>query len=98
MNRQRYKPDAGTADIVQGLRGAGCSVALIQGANGQAGVPDLLCGLHGRNLLIEVKRPKAKGQPAGRLSEDQLKWMASWRGQTAVVTTLAEALAVVGLL
>ena len=101
-----YQADNNQAAIVAALRAAGCSVQLIQGANGQRGVPDLLVGARGpcdmrgcaqdacgrMTYLLEVKRPKV-----GRLSPAQEKWHAAWRGQVAVVTTVDEALAAVGL-
>lgn len=104
-----YHADTNQAEIIAALRAAGCSVSIIAGANGNTGVPDLLVGrtfLDGsrpqfdpcRNFLLEVKRPKAKGQRAGELSATQERWQASWRGQVAVVRTVAEALAAVGLL
>lgn len=96
--KPRYQADGNQGDIVDALRDAGCSVSLIQGANGSAGVPDLLVGRSGRNYVLEVKRPKAKGQQGGVLSDEQRSWLACWRGSAAVVTTADEALRSVGLL
>lgn len=87
-----HHSDDNAAEIVVALRGAGCVVQLIQGANRQAGVPDLLVGHKGRNYLLEVKRPKL-----GRLSVAQLAFVRGWRGQVAVVTTVEEAFAGVGI-
>jgi hypothetical protein len=86
-----HHSDSNAAEIVRVLRASGCSVQLIQGANNQAGVPDLLVGHNGRNHLLEVKRPKT-----GRLSDGQLKFIRDWRGRVAVVTTVDEALRAVG--
>lgn len=50
------------------------------------------------NYLLEVKRPwdKSRGDQ-GELSPEQVRWHANWRGQVAVVRTVEEALAAVGL-
>jgi len=88
-----HHSDSNAAEIVAALRGAGASVQLIQGANRQAGVPDLLVGFRGTNYLMEVKRPKV-----GRVSEVQAEWVASWRGHVSIVTTAEMALRVIGLL
>ena len=90
-----YHADENQAEILAALRKAGCSVQLIAAANtgsASAGVPDALVGFRGRNVLLEIKRPGT-----GRLSEAQQRWIAAWRGDVAVVTTIAEALAAVGL-
>jgi len=93
------KPDSNQAGIVSALRAAGASVELITSASRRAGIPDLLVGFRGRNWLLEVKRPPsgARGGGAGKLSDDQRTWIASWRGSVAVVTTVDEALTAIGL-
>lgn len=106
-----YKVDANQPAIIDALRRAGCSVSIIGGANGNTGVPDLLVGrtlgsvmLEGApvwmrtNYLLEVKRPwdKSRGDQ-GELSPEQERWHAAWRGQVAVVRTVEEALAAVGI-
>jgi hypothetical protein len=104
-----YQADSNQAEIVKALRDAGCSVEVIEGANGRKGVPDLLVGrtLHcgallnagpEMNFLLEVKRPKTKGRSAGKLDEKQQAWHAAWRGQVATVWTVEDALRAVGLL
>jgi Holliday junction resolvase len=96
--RARYQADGNQAAIVAALRAAGCSVSLIQGANSTAGVPDLLVGFRGETFLLEVKRPKAKGQQAGRLSPAQVKWALEWvGGLVRDIRTVEEALRAVGL-
>lgn len=59
------------------------------------GVPDLLVGYQGRNYLIEVKNP-AKPPSVRKLTPEQLKFHAAWRGQVAVVLTLTDAMQVIG--
>lgn len=95
--RPRYQADGNQADIVGALRAVGCSVQIIEGANGTRGVPDLLVGRGGRNYLLEVKRPKSKGRRAGALSEEQRYWHLVWGGQSAVVENVAAAFTAIGI-
>jgi Holliday junction resolvase len=88
-----YQADGNQADIRKVLIAAGCSVELIEGANGRAGVPDMLVGRDGRNYVLEVKRPKV-----GKLSVKQEAWHRCWRGRVDVVRTPEEALRAVGAL
>jgi hypothetical protein len=53
---------------------------------------DLLVGFRGVNYLIEVKTAKGKLRPS------QDAFLARWKGHAAVVRTLPEALAVIGVL
>ena len=79
------KVDANQAEIVQALRDAGATVTPLHRV-GQ-GVPDLLIGYRGANLLLEVKMP-GKG-----LNDRELAWHLSWRGQAAIVESAEDALA-----
>lgn len=91
--------DASQAAIIKALKGAGCSVEMIQSATGKGGIPDLLVGCDGRNYLLECKVLKGKRRPKMTdLSPKQVAWHANWRGQRAVVCTAEEALSAVGLL
>lgn len=94
--RRAAKVDANQAEIVGALRSVGAQVLDLSRV-GQ-GCPDILVGFRGKNHLLEIKRPKAKGEAAGRLTEDQLRFMAGWigRGQAAVVRTVDDALRVIG--
>jgi hypothetical protein len=78
----KNKRDAVEAEIVQALEATGCTVSRISAA----GVPDLLVGRAGANVLLEVK------SDGGRLTAAQVEWHATWRGQAAVVYSVAEAL------
>ena len=93
----RFKPmrtprrvDAKHAAIAEGLRRAGFSVTSIAAVG--KGAPDLLVGKAtstGRlNGLLEVK-DGSKPPARRRLTPDEDAWHASWRGQVAVVTSLA---------
>lgn len=85
--RRAAKIDANQAEIVAALRAVGCSVQTLAAVG--AGVPDLLVGVSGVNLLMEVKTA------SGKLTKDQIPWHEQWRGQVAIVRTVDEALALV---
>ena len=86
--RRAARRDLNERAIVMALEKAGCSVIRIS----QPGVPDLLVGRYGRNMLLEVKSRD------GTLTEDQEQWHARWRGQVAIVRDELEALRVVGVI
>jgi len=90
MPKYAAKVDRNQREIVDALKICGCDVMFI-------GKPvDLLIGVRGKNLLLEVKVPKAKGEPGGKLTPEQEVFFKEWRGQKAVVRTAEEALQVVG--
>jgi len=84
MSRRAAKVDRNQSQIVAALRDIGASVEPIHALGG--GVPDLLVGFRGRTLLMEVKTDD------GRLTPQQVKFHQSWRGQTAIVRSIDEAL------
>lgn len=86
--------DGNQSEIVDGLRAAGVSV-FITSVIGD-GFPDLVCGYLGRNYLLEIKDP-SKPKADRRLKPDQIKFRDAWKGQYAVVETLAEAKAAIGI-
>lgn len=58
------------------------------------GMPDVLCGWRGRNLLIEIKRPgyeKKRGKRQAETLQRQTLWKLKWTGQYAIVTSPEEA-------
>ena len=59
------------------------------------GCPDVLCGYHGRNVLLEVKDGR-KAPSARKLTPAEQEFHASWRGEVHVVTTIDEALQIIG--
>ena len=86
--------DANQAEIVDTLRKMGCSVQHLHAVGG--GVPDLLIGYRGVNVLLELK--DGKKPPSKQKSTDaQVIWHDAWRGQVAVVTSVKEALEAVGV-
>ena len=71
------KTDSNQAIIVDMFRRCGATVCLLHAVG--RGVPDLLVGYRGHNLLVEVKTG------SGQLNDLQIEWHASWRGQAAVI-------------
>jgi hypothetical protein len=99
--RRAARRDPNEAAIVAALRQAGASVYLLH-------TPlDLLVGYRDRATgelrcaLVEVKRPPGPRGGATRsgqrLNPEQEAFVASWRGQWAVVTSPAEALRLIGV-
>lgn len=92
MSKLTYHPrrvDSNQAAIVEALCKAGCSVQSLCIVG--HGVPDLLVGRAGENWLLEVK------SPGGKLTAVEAEWLENWRGRTAVVCTIEDALEEVGL-
>ncbi|MDR2055431.1 MAG: hypothetical protein LBQ10_06135 [Desulfovibrio sp.] len=91
MPKYAAKSDRNQALIIEALQRCGCDVQYIRRPT------DLLVGRAGKNFLLEVKVPKAKGERGGRLTPEQEGFFASWRGQKAIVETPLDALRAVGL-
>lgn len=89
MPRYAAKTDNNQAEIVKTFRAMGCTVQDLS-AVGQ-GCPDLLVGVSGYNLLLEVKNPETRG----KLSMDQVLWHDDWRGQVQVVKSAEHAIRIV---
>lgn len=97
MIRRAAKKDANHAEIVDALRAAGCGVCDLAAVGG--GVPDLLvCGpvYPFPACLIEIK-DGAKPPSARKLTPDQERFHAAWKGPIHVVTSADEALRAVGI-
>ena len=90
--RHRAKIDDNQPAIVKALKQIGCNVQSLAACGN--GVPDLLLGYRGQNILLEVKDGD-KTASRKKLTPDQIVWHALWRGQVAVVETPDEALEVV---
>ena len=76
--------DVNQAEIVEILRGMGCSVQHMHELG--KGAPDILVGYRGDNYLFEIKDP-GKPPSARKLTDDEQRWHERWRGQVAVVTS-----------
>lgn len=82
--------DANQRLIVAALRQAGATVQHLHMVG--HGCPDVLCGISGRNVLLEIKHGH------GRLTKDEREWHECWRGEVYVVYTVDDALKAIGVL
>lgn len=91
--RKIAKIDANQTEIVKALRAVGATVQSL--AQVGSGCPDILVGFRDANFLFEIKNPAQP--PSGRkLTDDEAKWHAIWRGQKTVVETVDDALKAIG--
>ena len=81
MGGRARRTDANQQEIVKALRDWGATVAVTSAIGG--GFPDLVVGVNGLNILMEIKRPHPPS--AGALTNDEERWHAEWKGQVAVV-------------
>jgi hypothetical protein len=79
--RRAGKVDENQSEIVDALRRAGMSVQPLSSVG--SGVPDLLVGFRGVNVLLEVKDGN-KALSAQKLTTDQSNWHGAWAGQVTV--------------
>ena len=88
--------DANEAEIIAALEAVGATVEQLPTGKG---VPDLLIGYRGKNLLMEVKKEAVKGKVFAshvKLNAKQVIWHDYWKGQKCIVRTPQEALDVIG--
>ena len=85
--------DDNHGDIVKALRSVGATVQSL--ASVGCGCPDILCGINGRNHLLEVKN---EDQPPSKqtLTTDELLWHNEWKGKVEIVNSVRQALAAIG--
>ena len=86
--RRAARVDQNQEQVVSALRAAGASVQSLAAVG--KGVPDLLVGIRGRTILMEVK-DGAKPASARCLTPDQQKWHGEWLGGTLCVVDGPEA-------
>jgi len=89
MRRRAAKVDRTQAEITKALRDCAITVQPLH-AVGQ-GVPDLLAGYRGVNVLLELKDGEAVPSKQ-RLTVDEAEWHARWAGQVAVVGSAEQAI------
>lgn len=82
MSRSRlpHKRDRNQPEIVSAFESMGCTV-FDSSAMGN-GFPDLVVGMPGKSLLVEVKMPK------GKFTTDQVRFFKSWAGQYDSVSSV----------
>ena len=81
--RRTHRSDLNQGEIVMALRAIGCTVRDLSQV-GQ-GCPDILCGIHGINILLEIKGKR------GKLTAEQVIFHKAWAGQLEVVRSIDEA-------
>ena len=91
--RRAARADANQAEVIRALRQIGATV-LPMHALGK-GAPDVLAGYRGVNYALEIK-DGSKPPSARALTPDEADWHADWRGQVAIVESVADALRVIG--
>ena len=80
--RRAAKVDANQTAIVEALRKAGATVQSLAAIGD--GCPDLLVGINGWTLLMEVKDGE-KVPSARKLTSDQVIWHSRWMGGTLCI-------------
>lgn len=84
--------DANQKEIVKAFREMGASVLILSMVG--KGCPDLLIGMFGKNILLEVK--DGKKPPSGqKLTEHEQKFFQLWKGQVEIVNSLDSALKII---
>lgn len=81
--RRAAKVDANHGDVAGAFAAMGCSVRSLAAVGG--GMPDLAVGVAGHNLFVEVK-DGAKSKSRRKLTPDQVRFKAEWRGSILYVT------------
>jgi Holliday junction resolvase len=94
--RRAARTDENQEQIVKALRAVGASVQSLAAVG--HGVPDLLVGYEGKNILIEIKDGN-KTPSKRKLTDDQVKWHDNWNGgAVAVVESVDAAWAALGIM
>ena len=86
MPRYAAKVDANQSPIVKGLKDIFGPDAVFDCSRVGQGFPDIMVGVRGVNILMEIKTDK------GKLTPDQVYFHKEWDGQVAVVTSLQDAI------
>ena len=81
--RTRGRIDRNQSELVSILRELGCTVTSLADTGG--GTPDLLVGHLGGTYLLEIKAHRK-----AKLTADQQRWHAAWRGAPGLVIHCAE--------
>lgn len=82
--------DANQPVIVEALRKAGVSVQSTAGIG--KGFPDLVCAKGNQVWIIEIKTA------TGKLTPDQIEFIAAWRGVVHIARSVDDALRIVGVI
>lgn len=85
--RRAAKVDSNQTEIVNCLRQLGCSVVVTSTIG--RGFPDLIVGIAGKTLLVEVKARK------GVYTPDQVEFIGTWKGNHFTVRTREDCVSLV---
>lgn len=85
--RRAARTDRNHSEIAAAFVAMGCSVRSLAAVGG--GMPDLLVGVYGCNMLVEVKDGE-KSPSQRKLTPDQIKFHAEWKGPKMVIERLAD--------
>lgn len=88
-SRLPHKKDDNHAELTRVFEAAGCTVLDLSMVGGDC--PDVLVGIHGVNVLVEFKNPKARG----KLTQGQQRFIAEWKGPAVSCDSVDSALAIV---
>jgi hypothetical protein len=83
-HRQAAKVDANQPHLVKIARKLGASVQILSAVGN--GCPDLLLGVCGKNILVEVK-DGTKSPSAQKLTKLQERWHFHWKGQKVIINS-----------
>ena len=78
------RTDSNQSTIVAQLREFGATVWDVHECG--HGAPDIVCGMHGRSYLFEIK------SPGGRLNQEEIAWRDKWRGNYYVIFNVEQAI------
>ncbi len=92
MTHIHGRTDANHSAIVEALRGIGASVVSLADLGG--GIPDLLIGFRGVNLLLEVKDGD-KPISQRKLTQAEEKFFEEWRGRVFLAVDVEDAVNIV---
>lgn len=97
MSRRAASVDANHKSVADAFKALGCSVASLAPLGD--GIPDLLVSRHnnGPAWLVEVK-DGSKSPSRQKLTEDQTKFHAAWRGRIFVCKSIVEVAGIVAQL
>ena len=87
MTRRAARRDANHTAVADTFRALGCSVFETDRVG--EGFPDLVVGMQGDNLLVEVKNPATYYGRTG-LNGSQTKFNEAWRGSKVMVICSAD--------
>lgn len=84
--------DANQPEIVQTFRDLGCTVAIT--SNVRDGFPDIVVGIHGINVLVEIK-DGSKPPSKRKLTPDEQEWHDNWKGGVVIVESVEDVISLV---